>query len=226
LLRVTNPEIIGFDPLEERLRERADAEQGFDLTLLPYAIGDGEKHTLYINDIDATSSLFPLNHATTAGLNDVSDRSTIATREVSTHRLDDVLPMGPVDLLKLDVQGAELMVLRGAERTLTSTAVVQCEAMFSPMYLGQPLFGDIQKHLLEKGFQLIDVLIPHRHHYLTPSGRMTQDRLLWADAVFIHETEDTETLYIQALIAAGMYRKPTLAEHLMVQAESGAPLQL
>ena len=62
LLEISNPEIIGFDPLRERLEDRANREPSSGLTLLPYALGDGEAHTLYINNDDATSSLFPLNH--------------------------------------------------------------------------------------------------------------------------------------------------------------------
>ena len=138
---------------------------------------------------------------------------------MTTHRLDDVLPKGPVDFLKLDVQGAELMTLRGAERILSQTAAVHCEVMFSPMYIGEPLFPAIQQYLMSKDFELIDLLVSVRYNYLTPSGRSTPDRLLWADAVFFRETADQETLRLQALIAAAVYKKPTLAEHLLLLAE-------
>ena len=219
LLNFCNPEVIGFDPLSERLRERAETEAALDLTLLPYAIGDGKAHTLYVNNDDATSSLFPLNKCHNARFNHLNELRTVRTEQITTHRLDDVLPEGPVDFLKLDVQGAELMALQGADEVLSRTAAVHCEVEFSPIYEGQPLFAAVQQHLMSRNFALIDLLVPGRYHYITPSGRIGQDRLLWADAVYFREPADAETRRVQALIAATVYRKPTLAEHLMVLAE-------
>ena len=210
-------EIIGFDPLEERLQERARTEPGHRLTLLPYATGDGGTYTLYIANEDSNSSLFPLNEPHNARFNHIGQLRVVQTTRVKTHRLDDVLPEGPVDFLKLDVQGAELMTLQGAERVLSETAVVHCEVMFSPMYIGEPLFCDIQRHLISRKFELIDLIVSTRYHYLTPSRRTTPDRLLWADAVFFRETSNSETRRVQALIAASVYRKPTLAEYLLLE---------
>jgi FkbM family methyltransferase len=117
------------------------------------------------------------------------------------------------------VQGAELMALSGAEKTLARTAAVHCEVEFSPIYRDQPLFPEICEYLFSHNFILIDLLIPGRYHYLTPSGRVAQDRLLWADAVFFRVTGDPEAQRVQALIAASVYRKPTLAEHLLILSE-------
>jgi FkbM family methyltransferase len=215
LLNLIRTEIIGFEPLPNRLRQRAEVERGAALTLLPYALGDGGTHTLYVNNDDATSSLFPLNQPHNSCFNHLSALHTVRTEQIQTHRLDDVVPNNPVDFLKLDVQGAELMILQAGERTLSQTAVVHCEVEFSPIYSGQPLFPSIQECLTSHGFALIDLLIPTRYHYLTPTALSTQDRLLWADAVFFRETDDPATLRVQALIAACVYRKPSLAAYLL-----------
>jgi FkbM family methyltransferase len=50
------------------------------------------------------------------------------------------------DLLWMDVQGAELDVLRGAEAVLVA---------FRPVYLGQPLFREIHSYLRGRGFTLV-----------------------------------------------------------------------
>lgn len=211
----TRIEVIGFDPLEHRLAERAAVERHEWLTLLPYAIGDGECHTLYVNNDDATSSLFPLNDAHNARFNHLCGLHTVSTRTLRTRRLDDVLPPGPVDFLKLDVQGAELMVLQSAQRTLEQTAVVHCEVEFGPIYLGQPLYPDIQAFLNQRQFELIDLVMPQRYHYVGSGVEAAEDRLLWADAVFFRITEDAETRRAQSLIAAAIYRKPSLAAQLL-----------
>jgi FkbM family methyltransferase len=204
-------EIIGFDPLVERLHEREAAEGMPGVTLLPYAIGDGDVHTLHVNNEDATSSLFPLNLTHNDDFDQLCTLRTVRSEEVATRRLDDVLSAGPVDFLKLDVQGAELMVLQGAEHTLETTAAIHCEVEFSPIYVGQPLYPKIHQYLADRGFALIDLLVPGRYHYRIPSGRSAPDRLLWTDAVFFRQTGDRQLLAAQALVAGSVYRKPTVS---------------
>jgi hypothetical protein len=49
-----------------------------------------------------------------------------------------------------------------------------------------------------------------------PSGRTAPDRLIWADAMIFREVaDDAAALLAQALVAPLVYRKPTLAEHLL-----------
>jgi len=68
-------------------------------------------------------------------------------RQVQTIRLDDVRDADDAAYLKLDVQGAELDVLRGAQRLLEQILVIQTEVEFVPMYLGQPLFAEVDQAL-------------------------------------------------------------------------------
>jgi FkbM family methyltransferase len=215
LLDITPSDIIDFDPLGHRIAERHREEGGPGLRLLPHVIADGQAHTLRINNEDGTSSLFPLNTCLTKQFNHLASLRTVASRLIVTKRLDDVLEQGPVDLLKLDIQGAELMALRGASRRLEETAAIHCEVGFQPIYLGQPLFGDIHAFLVERGFVLIDLLIPGRYHHLVPPGRQNPDRLLWADAVYFRAVGPKSIGAAQALLAAAMYRKTTLAEALL-----------
>ena len=213
--RLTPLDIIGFDPLEQRMAERRAAEPPDGLTLLPHAIADGGQHVLHINNDDATSSLFPLNLAHNAAFNHLQTLRTLRTETVQTHRLDEAVPAGPVDFLKLDIQGSEAMALRSGSATLARTAVVHCEVAFAPIYLGQPLFGEIQEILAGHGFDLVDLLHPARYHYPATSNAPAADRLLWAEAVFFRRTADATTLAAQALVAEVIYRKPSLARHLM-----------
>lgn len=90
---------------------------------------------------------------------DVLDRRLIsvttidkAASELGTH----------FDSIKLDIQGAELEVLNGAESILKTSLAIEVEVEFSEAYQGQPLFDDVFKHLKFRGFEFIDFLSMHR----------------------------------------------------------------
>ena len=194
LLRSGRCRVIGFEPQEGEHEDRH--RQDGDWTMLPYALGDGTRATLYETVWSPTSSLYEPDMDL---MNDFAALpefcEVVSTRELDTHRLDDVLGQGPVDFLKLDVQGAELDVLRGAERTLAETLVVFSEVEFTPIYRGQPLFHDVTQHLRERGFDLFDITRLIRYHYSahpTPTGPL--ERLVWGDAVFIPTRDRLDVL--------------------------------
>jgi FkbM family methyltransferase len=220
--------VIGFDPLADRLQERADREKNCDLTLLPYAVGDGESHTLYINNIDATSSLYPLNEDVVRRFQDLSSLHTVRTEEIATRRLDDVLTSDAVDFLKLDIQGYELRALESARETLSRTAVVHCEVEFVPIYAGQPLFAEVQSFMVEQGFQLVDLINPVRLPSMVQSGQAYEDTLLFGNAIFFRNGGSLggDVLISQALIASLLYSKYGLAESLLQQYDEANGTQL
>lgn len=61
-------------------------------------------------------------------------------------------------LLKIDVQGYEYEVLRGAEVTLANVDTIIVETSYRQLYLHQPLFDDIYLFLRERGFVFSGIL--------------------------------------------------------------------
>lgn len=84
------------------------------------------------------------------------------TLEVTTETLATVCEEGAVeeiDLIHLDVQGAELAVLAGAGSILERTKVVWLEVEAVPLYQGQPLRSDVQRFMATHGFvRLLDTV--------------------------------------------------------------------
>ena len=67
---------------------------------------------------------------------------------------------GPT-ILKLDVQGYEVEVLKGATRTLASVDVLLLETSVLPYNRGSPLTADIMAFLGAQGFAVLDMLELH-----------------------------------------------------------------
>ena len=87
---------------------------------------------------------------------------TVNVIDVPTSRLDDVLPSlgasGPM-FLKIDVQGAERLVLEGAAASLQGPIVgVQLEMSLSSLYEDQPAASDLDALLRAQGFECWDML--------------------------------------------------------------------
>lgn len=98
---------------------------------------------------------------------------------VAVTMLDSCIPpTATVDLLKIDVQGFERPVLRGASETLKRTRALLIEMNFVSHYEGDNTFGSLHEYITgEIGFEFWDLSPPHRG---------TEGQALWADAVFLN----------------------------------------
>jgi FkbM family methyltransferase len=61
-----------------------------------------------------------------------------------------------IDLLWMDVQGAELKVLKGLGKKLNIVKVMNIEVEFMEIYKGQPLFDEIRKFLESNAFEFLE----------------------------------------------------------------------
>jgi len=81
---------------------------------------------------------------------------------VPTTTLDQLVGDQPVALLKIDVQGAEGEVLRGAQGVLTRTDIVMLEVTFFSHYDGDTTFVELHSAMMNSGFSLAGVAEPAR----------------------------------------------------------------
>lgn len=81
----------------------------------------------------------------------------------TTTTLDTLFPTETFDFIKLDVQGAELDVLRGGSRVVQSAEVLLLECPFAGVYnTGAPTFAETVRTLDELGFAPYDIPELHR----------------------------------------------------------------
>lgn len=205
MLRAGDAEVVGFEPNRVALAV-LDARKGPLERYFPHAVGDGARHVLHICQAPGMTSLLEPDPAVLSLFHGFPDWGRVLSTEiVNTVRLDDVAETEGADLLKLDIQGAELMVLRHAQARLRDAVVIQAEVEFLPLYKGQPLFSEMEIFLRGQGFAL--------HRFFPEVSRAVRPmlvnddpyaglgQLVWADAVFIRDLTRLDALSDRQLLA-------------------------
>ena len=126
------------------------------------------------------------------------------TDPVQTKRLDDIPEMKGTDLLKVDVQGAEVLVFDGAAETLKDVLVIESEVCFAPLYRHQCLFSDIDIVLRSRGFAFhrLDGVAGRAFKPLIVNNDVnaTMSQWLWADAIYVRDFMTFDQLPPPALL--------------------------
>lgn len=147
--------IVAFEPdPEECARLQAIGER--NVTYLPLALGaERGTRTLHVAQSAATSSFYP-NDPAWCGRFDFGDSLRVKSEiELTTTSLDEALAGKPADFLKLDVEGAELEVLRGAN--LQPVLGLVTEVRFTPKMSRCPAFAELDIFCRAAGFDLYDL---------------------------------------------------------------------
>lgn len=206
--------VTGFEPQPDALARLEEAKGGFE-RYLPHAVGDGARHTLHVCAESGFSSLFAPDETQLALLTDFPRLAAVVdTVGVDTTRLDDIAEIEVMDHLKIDVQGAELMVFSHGRERLRQVTSIQVEVNFHRLYVDQPGFADIDLELRAQGF------VPHsfvatKTWPLAPvqwaDAEQEQARhLVEADMVYVRDLArldavDDETLRHLALVLHEVY---------------------
>ena len=196
--------VIGFEPNREE-RKKLHEKYGAGYTFLSHFVGNGEQATFYETTWALTGSLFKPNAALLERFQTLKQAmSEVATHPVQTHCLDNIPEALAFDYLKLDTQGSELDILKGARQGLAECLMVQVEVEFVHMYHDQPLFADVDQFMRECGFQF--------HKFSSTSSRCFKpcildsdlnsqgSQALWADAVYVRDFMTFDQLAADQLI--------------------------
>jgi FkbM family methyltransferase len=143
-------------------------------------LGDSEKDATFYKEV-----------GTNVGANTGASTYIEVTQHFTTGKyVAQSLPMIPLDIyvsrnnlpqpdmLKLDVQGAELDVLRGAQSILSHTKYVIAEVALHRWNKDAPMIEEVVSYMSERDFELIDILYTH----------FAQDYLMQIDVVFAHKS--------------------------------------
>jgi len=203
--------IYGFDPDADECRRLEKVYKHFPqgkVQCIPLALGGEEgRRDLFVTKEPACSSLHaPIEFlAQNYPALDVIKKERVYPVEVVTLKSwADHEGIDKIDYMKIDTQGSELEILRGAGDILNTTRCIDIEVEFNPIYEGQALFCDVDKFMRSKGFQLwrfsnlvhyslggtavplegLNTFCYDTHHrYEVPAHG---GQLFWADARYVH----------------------------------------
>jgi FkbM family methyltransferase len=149
--------IVSFEPVlavfAALVKTSTAGDPAWEAHRLALGSEDGQRPLNVPRSTDFSSFLEPsaFSLAEFRGLTAVERQELVPVR-----RLDGVATAyglaGPRLFLKLDTQGWDLEVLRGAEETLAGVVGVQAELPVRPVYEGMPAAEEIAGHLVGRGF--------------------------------------------------------------------------
>lgn len=183
---------LGFEPDEEECGRLRDRNRSTRVEYLPVGLSDVvETQTLHLTREPGCSSAFEPNQPLLARFF-LSERWDVQkTVAIKTVPLGDVLRERhqTADVLKIDVQGAALKVLRGAGDCLDEVLLVEVEVEFCEMYRGGALFGDVDQLLRRRGFDLLDLNKHYARRRILGAGHASRGQVLFADAVYVKSVD-------------------------------------
>ena len=199
-------EIIGFE-IEKEVCDQMNSKAAKGTRYFPFALGENnEKRKLYITENSMCTSLYKPNENLANLYHELQYMNLKKETEIETITLDsfvDEHSIDVIDFIKIDVQGAELDILKGSKKLLNNVLKIECEVEFIPLYHDQPLFGDIAKFLSQYNFMF--------NKFLGLSGRTLKPLVanrdktsasqhMWTNAIFIQHINKIQNLNDEKLL--------------------------
>lgn len=234
--------IYGFEPDEaECARLNSNAQKrGLQHFYFPACLAqkDEQKRKFFIPKRCDSSSLYQPNECLISRCKQFMEGKIIYPKdsfvldkviEIPTTSLDtwaDANNIKGVDFIKLDVQGAELDILKGGRKLLQKILGIEVEVEFVPLYIKQPLFAEVDIFLRQQGFTFFQFHFTHGGHFVgrkaSPINIMHQGdsiflrqingQLVTADAVYLLDPVNHQYRNIQDLSVKNILKLVCISE--------------
>jgi FkbM family methyltransferase len=182
-------DLISFEPDKAEYNSLVENKYSEDM-IYPYALSSEKKNvSLNLTKSRGCSSLYEPNFEFLKNYSDFERFKIEETVAIEATSLDSLHSRGEfidVDFIKIDVQGAELDILRGGEKLLCENILgIQVEVEFQTMYKNQPLFSDVDSFIRNHlGLQIQDI---KKTYWKYPEGiniGAKKGQLIFGDALY------------------------------------------
>ena len=170
-----------FEPLPDaysKLSKRIKRYENFDLLNIALGNHKGEE-ILWANEFSPSSSVLQMRNLHKKIFPKTKKVKPIKVKMEKLDNYSDKINFNPKTLLKIDVEGYELEVLRGGTNVLQNIDYILTEISFKPLYKKQTSFEEIDNFLKKHNF---------RHKgYINEVFLPGEAKPLQADALFVKE---------------------------------------
>ena len=156
--RFPDARIVAFEPTPESFQLLTKLQQRYKFE--PFNLALGAKNgqvDFHVNSHSPTNSILAMD-AGASRLDPLAAETPLLVR-VALARLDDFLVQHQmqqsIDYLKLDVQGYEVEVIKGATETLRRVRFVMTEVQFNPVYQNSSKVDELCYEFYSRGFRLV-----------------------------------------------------------------------
>lgn len=174
--------IYSFEPFSksfEKLNEYKKRTEDEQLEVYPYAITDKDGPvSFFSNKLAATNSVLPFGEEANTYNSQMKLREEITVSGMTLDTFCNEKQIDRIDILKMDIQGGELLALEGAKHLLEKKVIqlLYLEVEFQEFYQGQPLFHHLVEYLEKYGYQM---------YSLTDISVSDKGQWLAGDAIFV-----------------------------------------
>jgi FkbM family methyltransferase len=213
-------DVVGFepDPVEFKRLQSQPSEPWKSVTYLSQGVSDQTgRQILHIPTDPQSASLLKHNASIGEKFNKPQFFEIDRTEEIETLSLNDALAktgFASIDYMKIDIEGAELAVFMSSSEVMNDVLAIKTEISFIPCRENQPLAADVDFHLKQAGFELMDITGPAhwRHHgylvhpyYSTENPPYSKAQIVQADYLYFRDPDslkgDIDKLLKLSLIA-------------------------
>lgn len=187
--------LVSFEPDKEEF-DSLVKKQLLDDILYPFALfSESRELPLNLTRSRGCSSLYRPNHEFLKYYPDSQRFDVEDTVMVQTASLDSLYMtkiVSGIDFIKIDVQGAELDILRGGEKFLRDNILgIEVEVEFHSMYENQPLFSDVDIFVRESlGLHIQDLRKTYWKFREGTYVSTTKGQLIFGDALYFRSPQD------------------------------------
>ena len=170
-------QIYSFEPSAAPFAQLSiEASRYADVKVFELALGSSSGElTLYENSSSDMNSFLEMGDG---GCGSVLGQSTVSVKTIDEFCFEHQINY--IDILKIDAQGFDFEVIKGAKQMMLSGKIRQIyfEIIFSNMYKNVPRFSKAYDFLLDHGFVLVSL---YDFHYQKGVAG-------WTDGLFIHQS--------------------------------------